>query len=385
MCNIKMYYHGGSKNHGCEAIVRATYKVLNTDLTLYSKDVNSDNMYRLDEIVHIKSDAENRNINIFKRFFSALYFKIYHNDYLSIKYFHNDFFNDVQRKDIYFSIGGDNYCYSGRDVLSYYNKIIHKKNGRTVLWGCSFEPNDMNDEIAKDIALYDAIFVRESLSYEVLKKVNNKTYLFPDPAFQLDSIELPLPDNFLEKNTVGINISPLIAKLETTKDIIKKNCIKLVEHIINKTNMNVVLIPHVVENDNNDLIILSELYDIFKETNRVCLIHDHNCMELKGFIARCRFFIGARTHSTIAAYSMCIPTLAIGYSIKAKGIAKDIFGTYENYVVPVQDLKFDDDLINCFQWLYNHENQIKNHLVNFMPDYKSKALLAEKKVKELII
>ena len=55
-------------------------------------------------------------------------------------------------------------------------------------------------------------------------------------------------------------------------------------------------------------------------------------MELKGFIARCRFFVGARTHATIAAYSSCIPTFSVGYSIKAKGIAQDIFGTYKNYV-----------------------------------------------------
>ena len=26
---IVLYYHGGSANHGCEAIVRSTYKILN--------------------------------------------------------------------------------------------------------------------------------------------------------------------------------------------------------------------------------------------------------------------------------------------------------------------------------------------------------------------
>ena len=66
------------------------------------------------------------------------------------------------------------------------------------------------------------------------------------------------------------------------------------------------------------------------------MINDKNCMEIKGIISKCRFFIGARTHSTIAAYSTCVPTLAVGYSIKARGIARDIFGTEDNYVVPVQ-------------------------------------------------
>ena len=49
-------------------------------------------------------------------------------------------------------------------------------------------------------------------------------------------------------------------------------------------------------------------------------------------------FIGARTHATIAAYSSCVPTLVVGYSIKARGIAKDLFGTDEGYVLPVQAL-----------------------------------------------
>ncbi|MFR4670990.1 MAG: hypothetical protein ACLT69_14285 [Intestinibacter bartlettii] len=66
---------------------------------------------------------------------------------------------------------------------------------------------------------------------------------------------------------------------------------------------------------------------------------------IKGYISRCRLY-RARTHATIAAYSTCVPTLVIGYSVKAKGIAKDIFGTYENYVLPVQYYQIEFDLIN---------------------------------------
>ena len=29
---IKLYYHGSSENHGCEAIIRSTNKILNTDI-----------------------------------------------------------------------------------------------------------------------------------------------------------------------------------------------------------------------------------------------------------------------------------------------------------------------------------------------------------------
>lgn len=115
------------------------------------------------------------------------------------------------------------------------------------------------------------------------------------------------------------------------------------------------------------------------------MIDDCNCLELKGYISRCRLFIGARTHATIAAYSTCVPTLVVGYSVKAKGIAKDIFGTYENYVIPVQSLENSDDLINSFTWIYENEDKIKNHLTTFMPTYKKRGLEAKKEIEELII
>ena len=51
------------------------------------------------------------------------------------------------------------------------------------------------------------------------------------------------------------------------------------------------------------------------------MIQDDNCMVIKGYISRCELFIGARTHATIAAYSTGVPTLVLGYSVKARGIA----------------------------------------------------------------
>ena len=126
------------------------------------------------------------------------------------------------------------------------------------------------------------------------------------------------------------------------------------------------------------------MYNKFKETGRVILIEDDNCEVLKGYISRCRLFIGARTHSTIAAYATCVPTLVIGYSIKAKGIAKDIFGTYDNYVIPVQSLNKEDDLSLAFDWIYKNEDNIRRHLKDFMPEYRKKSLDAGKELEALM-
>lgn len=380
---MKLYYHAGSLNHGCEAIVRATQKIIGGKQILYTQNMEADLKYGLDECVSIKCENAEYALNKKERICAAISFKIRHTDYLYYKYLRKNFFSEVNRDDVYLSIGGDNYCYAGKDVLGYYNLIIHEKKAKTVLWGCSFEPKDMNESIARDIARYDAIFARESLSYDILKRVNPDTYLFPDPAFQLDLINLPLPENFKENNTVGINVSPLIMKSEPEEGITKRNYQNLIDYIVKNTDFNIALIPHVVEVGNDDREPLESLYQQFSKTERVCLINDRNCMELKGFIARCRFFVGARTHATIAAYSSCIPTLVVGYSIKAKGIAKDIFGTYKNYVLPVQSLEEDDDLINSFQWLMKNEKLIKNHLIKIMPEYKERSMRAGKKLRSL--
>ena len=134
----------------------------------------------------------------------------------------------------------------------------------------------------------------------------------------------------------------------------------------------------------NDMVPLCKLYDMLKNTGRVILIGDtYNCMELKGFISQCKLFIGARTHATIAAYSTFVPTLVIGYSVKARGIAKDIFGSEDKYILPVQKLEQEDQLIKAYDSLAAQENEIRKHLEGFMPNYVSNAYKAGEHVKKL--
>ena len=91
------------------------------------------------------------------------------------------------------------------------------------------------------------------------------------------------------------------------------------------------------------------------------MIEDQDAMRLKGIISQCRFFVGARTHSTIAAYSCCVPTLVVGYSVKAKGIARDLFGSETNYVLPVQAIENAETLPQFFSWMITHVQRINCH------------------------
>lgn len=243
-----------------------------------------------------------------------------------------------------------------------------------MLWGCSVEPELLEQhEICADISRYHLITARETISYNALKAVNPNTVLVADPAFTLLPEKTALPQGFVPGNTVGINISPMIQKSEKHEGITLKNYEVLIGEILRITDMTVALIPHVVWTDGDDRLVLSQLYERFKDSGRVVLIEDQSCSKLKYIISQCRFFVGARTHATIAAYSTCVPTLVVGYSVKARGIARDLFGNEEHYVLPVQSLKEETDLTKAFDWIVQNETSIKRQLENEMPAVIKKA------------
>lgn len=384
---IVLYYHGGSRNHGCEAIIRATAKIFNERLLTYAMYPDEDKEYRLDRVVELLYDKEDQiKKPSLKYYLSAIDLKVFHKTVTNTYFRWNTFFKNVKRGNVYLSTGGDNYCYTELDKLSDYNYLIKKKGGKTVLWGCSIEPDKIKGDVIQDLKRYDLIVARESITVDALYSagIKDNVVQFPDPAFQLNKVNLPLPEEFVEGNMVGINLSPLIMSCEKEKGITLKNYLYLIDYILTETTMGIALIPHVVKDGSNDLKILKQIKEQYKHENRVILFQDYNCEEIKGFISKCRFFVGARTHSTIAAYSTCVPTIVVGYSVKARGIAKDIFGTYENYVLPVQNLHYEQDLCNQFLWLVKEEKQIKDYLKKKMPEYCASVLSVVKRVDLLL-
>ena len=402
--------HAGSGNHGCEAIVNSLCHMLTGKPLVITNSEKEDRKYSLASPAgNVLCDlAEERQFSRHK-IAHVLYYiwrKLTKDSESFIRYRYQAVFDrplsrkgGKKRYPLAISIGGDNYCY---DVmikdLMLANKAFHDRGTKTVLLGCSIEPEllegtgmkdgtkvDVTEKIIEDMNRYDMIIARESITYEALRKVvpNEKLYLIPDPAFTLGTKELPLPEGFEEGNTIGINVSPMIQDSEAKAGITMSNYKALIDHIIKTTDMQIALIPHVVWERNDDRKPVKELYEAFKSTGRVVMIEDASCEELKGCIARCRMFIGARTHATIAAYSSLVPTLVVGYSVKAKGIAKDLFGTHDNYVIPVQQLQNKEDLIGAFEWLKDYEEEIRKDLREVMPAYQKRALQAGKEVKKL--
>lgn len=380
---ISMYPHPGSMNHGCEAIVRSTAKILqDKELTLYSYNVDSDKAFGLDECVNLVQTNELRRITLRNILFHGIQ-KVTGNRNAYYKYRYKPVLET--EADIVLSIGGDNYCYGIPKDLICINKELKKQGKKLVLWGCSIEPDILKDsETLKDIVGYDLIVARESLTYNALIEAGvEHTILCADPAFLLPKKDVNVPNWYTSGDVVGLNISPMVLRYQNDSVGIMDNYCKLIEYILNETNYHIALIPHVTGVMNDDEETIEILYLKYRDTKRVWKIDIARCMDLKGYISKCRFFVGARTHATIAAYSTYVPTLVVGYSIKAKGIAEDIFGSNENYVVSAQDFQTTEDLKLAFIWLQQHEHEIREHLKNFMPGYVDSAYRAKDELEKI--
>lgn len=401
-----VYMHAGSGNHGCEAIVNSLCHMIKEKVKLVSYFGEEDERYSLKELCEIRGERRFENHKAAHVLYYG-YRKLTGDKESFIRYRYGDVFKK-EAAPLAISIGGDNYCYENMlGDLRLANSAFNRRGTRTVLLGCSIEPELLKrKEIAEDLRKYHTIIARESITYEALKEAFGKTskeisektdkgmaeavsggcpevLCFPDPAFTLMAKELPLPEGFALGNTVGINVSPMIQDNEKKSGVTMENYKELISFIIQNTDMQIALIPHVVWERNDDRGPVHELYRAFADTGRVAEIGDGGCEELKGFIGRCRFFVGARTHATIAAYSMGVPTLVVGYSVKARGIARDLFGTEENYVLPVQSLEKKDDLTKGFRWLLSHEKEVREKLGEVMPGYKERALETGKEVDRL--
>lgn len=371
---ILLFFHGGSRNRGCEAIVRTAVKVIknkynNAYIALASTRPETDKeIDGLDEIIfHNQFRSIKRfSFSYFQNFFET---RLKKENLTAFRLMHQDVISRIDDFDMFLSIGGDNYCYG--DIPDYYelNRKIKAKGKKLVLWGASVGKEDVEPNKLIDLKSFDKLFLRESNSYNDLKNLGLKNIeLVADGAFVLDKEFLSLPEKWQEGNTIGFNYSPLIFKRHPESRQAAK---ELLQYILEKTNYQIAFTPHVIiPPGNDDYQCMKELMNELdtKFLNRIFLLPDNlNALQYKGYIARMEMFIGARTHATIAAYSSKVPTMVLGYSIKSLGIAKDIFG-YERLVLDKSEISNSKLMITKFEELQKDKEEIKAILETKIPE-----------------
>ena len=367
----------GRLNRGCEAIVRGTVEVLGNKELYLATFAPEQNTPMIKELGVSMIPYASYPSKLHRMFYGGIR-KIFKKSLAGFDVIQRPLFKKMTPDDLCLNIGGDTYCYQRPAMSLALNNYTKKKNIKSILWCCSIEKDKIKGEIFKDLQKYRYIFAREEITVENLIESGipaEKVIKVCDPAFFLKTKEVPLPVGFQVGNTVGINLSDCVCYGPYTKSY--DNVKHLIDWILKETDMSVCLVPHVysiADNNFHDWPILKRLH---KEINneRVSLVDkEYDCEELKYIISKCRYFIGARTHSTIAAYSMKIPTLVIGYSVKSKGIATDLFGTYHNYVLPFEEMQRDDELLQAFRLLVKNEETIRQRYEDILPQYKQQLL-----------
>ncbi len=394
MKKIMLYQHGGSYNHGCEALATTISEEIlknidDAQVYLCSHHADQDKQYNIKSVHEIIQNTRWLRRGTFGYF-------VYQVDKRT--------FNSKKIQDIFeidkpcielskdmdccIAIGGDNYCYNKGKIYWPTERVIKKSGKKMMLWGCSVEPSELKGELAEHLQLFDVITVRDSITYKAFIEngFKGKVHLVSDPAFLLEKEEVSMSQNWKNGQMVGINLSPMILNYTKNSKQVVASIYTLIDYILDNTEMNIVFVPHVRLSYTDDMDTLRPIFEYYKKTNRVVLLDDYSlsCKQLKGYISKCRFFVGARTHSIVAAYSTGVPALALGYSVKSKGIARDIFGSEEKLVIPVQTFDDPKATIDSFKYLMDHETEIKTRLNKFMPEYKEKAKISGQVLRDLI-
>ncbi len=194
------------------------------------------------------------------------------------------------------------------------------------------------------------VLARDTESLEVaLRAIGNRgsePILCPDVAFLLDAI--PPDPKFIEEvfmsndgqkpaTLIGINVNGLMYNGGYTRDNMfgleldyREFLVLLIENFLKTTNANILLVPHTYGlkgTINSDPDAATDVYSRIPSEfhDSVFLItQEYDQSEIKGIIGLCDFFIGSRMHACIAALSQGIPSLALAYSRKFRGVFESI-------------------------------------------------------------
>ncbi len=370
MKRIMLYNHGGCENRGCEAIVRSTAALFaqTAEIVLASDQAQRDEQARLNDVSCVFSST----ISPYsvQRLINSIGFRMGMPRESEVARKYSPVIAQGKRSDICLSIGGDTYCYGRQEHLEVVNGRLQKANKPMVLWGCSVEPELLKGPTLEELRVYDLIVARESITEAAMREAGLPVIRWCDPAFTLKTDMLDLPEGWREGKTVGVNVSPLI--LSCAKDGAKAldAFVSLVRHILDTSDCAVALIPHVIWPHDNDLDALSAIKAQFADEPRVFMLPATlSACEIKGYIARLSALVTARTHASIAGYSSAVPTLVIGYSVKARGIARDLFGQENGHLIPVQELNGAGELIDSFKAMISRADDERTFLKRRLPDY----------------
>ena len=405
-------------NRGCEAIVRGTMEILRRQFG-DKLSVGAGTYGEPDVIERQIRDEPDPDVHTFRLSagfsrWSFPWFLAQANKRLGTRFdvLQGPIRQRLRGVDAVLEVGGDNYSldYEPPRHLIAMDRYIQAQGVPLIIWGASIGPFDRDTAFAEEMFAHlrslAAIFVRETYTLAYLQEhgISENVRLVADPAFVMEPLVTPSRKlGFsMPQGAIGINFSPFVAKYllrrkvslwELTRDDIEPwlaFATKLVTEVSCEFRAPIVLIPHASSDIPNtpgtdDHLVLKEVAIHASKSSAHaihCLPRGLNARELKWVIGQCRVFAKTRTHSTLAAISSGIPTLSIAYSMKARGINQDVFGSHD-HLLESSRLAVDDFVGHIGQ-LITREKSIRAILREQMPVMEERALSAGALLRECL-
>jgi polysaccharide pyruvyl transferase WcaK-like protein len=387
--------NGPFTNHGCEAIVRATVPIIQSQFpgaTFVSSPCAIDTI-RDPEIFSVAGLVDRPFTSAYrkqplKRAWNKL--KVKAGLTPTVPYG-----KELRTCTAVLAVGGDNFSLDYGRAFSQYQldtaEYILKQRKPFVIWGATVGPFSAEPDfeqyacgILKRIALITA---RDPLTVQYLAEqgVRDNVVKVSDPAFVMEASQPELSkelNSLLSEKPVGINFSPLLGRY-LGKDAWFQLAVELLRTLDATIDSPIMLIPHVMWTSTDDHLFLEEVKgEVGAFRNPIQVLPRHlNAPELKWCLGQLNAFVGARTHATIGALSQAVPTLSLGYSMKSRGINLDLFNS-EKWVLDIKQMT-PGNFAERVQELLNSGDQVREHLNAVLPEYKKTAYNGAKALKDI--
>ena len=234
-----------------------------------------------------------------------------------------DYVIDLTAGDSFTDIYGQ-YTFDGETNV----KLLVKKMGKKLILGPqTYGPfsTDKNIQKAKKaIESADLVISRDQMSADYIASFSDKNvYITTDLAFTLPWKRKD--SDISDKVQIGINVSGLLLSDKTEKTTLLVDLKTsydtyirgVIDWLLAEKQYNIYIIPHVGK-DGSDYI-----RKIYGEQLNYCEVYC-DPISAKNMISKMDIFIGARMHTTVAAFSSGVATIPTAYSRKFSGLYANI-------------------------------------------------------------
>lgn len=248
-----------------------------------------------------------------------------------------------------------------------------KRSARAILWGWTPREPTLTRRTVRALGGYQAVVTMDRRGLALLRQagLEKKARLGPDLSFLVERHIRPLRGAF-RQDTVGLCLNACCGRFEEREGLLYRSYCALIRFILEQTPFQVALIPYCVKRNRNDLLLLTALEGQFRDSGRIFLREDGDCRCLRGDISLCRCVVGSA--GAVAAWSCGVPALCLGANGRSMGLAEELFGSWQENVVPIGALTREGGLTERFRRFLIREDWQRRKLEQIVPLRRQRSL-----------